>query len=260
MAKRTYLLGGGLLFLLASFGLAQNPPTTPPALNQIEELVIANHILANEGVLDAYGHVSIRDERNPSHFLLARGLPASNVTATDIIEYDLDSKPISDTRPGFNERFIHGEIYRARPDVKTVIHFHAGAVIPFTVTGVPMRAMIHMAAFVPQGVPIFEIRKAGGITDMLVRTNELGKALAETLGDKPLALLRGHGAVVVAPTLHLATGRAYYTMLNARTQLQAIALGGADTVTYMDAAEAGKAGDQDGYERGWAFWKSKVQK
>lgn len=259
MVMRTYVFSVGLLFLLASFCLAQNVRTPSTIAAQIEELVIANHILANEGVLDAYGHVSVRDERNPNHFLLTRGLPASNVTAGDIIEYDLDSNPISDTRPGFNERFIHGQIYKARPDVMAVIHFHAAEVIPFTVTLVPLRPMIHMAGFLPQVVPIFEIRKPGGMTDMLVRNNELGKALAETLADKPVVLMRGHGAVAVAPSLHLATGRAYYTMVNARAQLQAVALG-ADKVTYLDPAESGKAGDQDGFERGWVYWKSRVQK
>jgi len=268
MRIRTYLrlapktLGFGLFILLATFAFAQSVQSPPANSTQVADLVNANHILANEGVLDAYGHVSVRDDRDPNHFLLARSIAAGSVTASDIIVYDLDSKPLSDTQAsGFVERFIHGEIYKARPDVKAVIHFHAPEVIPFTVTSVAMRPMIHMAGFLPPTMSIFEIRKAGGVTDMLIRDNELGKALAQTLADKPVVLLRGHGAVVVAPTLHLATGRAYYTVANARAQLQAITLaGGADKVTYMDPAEAAKAGDQDGFERGWTYWKSKVQK
>ena len=246
----------GLTMVLASFALAQN--ATPNG--QIAELVLANHILANEGVLDAYGHVSVRDERNPAHFFLARGLPPSVVTAADIAEYDQDSKPVPDSQnAGYSERFIHGEIYRARPDVMAVIHFHAGDVIPFGVTSVPLRPMIHMAGFLPPSIPIFEIRKAGGITDMLVRTNALGKALADTLGDKPAVLMRGHGAVVAGPSLHITTGWAYYMMVNARLQLQAMTLGGGK-VTYLDPEEAKKATLQDGFERAWTFWKSKVEK
>ena len=134
--------------------------TGMPNPAQVAELVLANHILAAQGVVDAYGHVSVRDERNKDHFLLAQHLPASVITATDILEYDLDTKPVRDTTLiGYSERFIHGEIYKARPDVMAVIHFHAPDIIPFTVTNVPLRPMIHMAGFLPQDIPVFEIRK-----------------------------------------------------------------------------------------------------
>jgi HCOMODA/2-hydroxy-3-carboxy-muconic semialdehyde decarboxylase len=263
MNMRAYLPGFGLLIVLASFAFAQNNSapagagTSKPS--QLQELVLANQILANEGVLDAYGHVSIRDERNPNQYLLARAIAAGTVTASDIITYDLDSNPIGDNRPGFSERFIHGQIYKARPDVMAVVHFHAPEVIPFTVTPIALRPMIHMAGFLPQVMPIFEIRKAGGITDMLVRSNELGKALADTLADKSVVLLRGHGAAVAAPSLHIATGRAYYTVSNARAQAQAMLLAG-DKITFLDPEEAKKAGDQDAFERGWNYWKYKVEK
>jgi len=262
MKTRAYLLVCALLLVLASYTLAQNPPAggaaKPP---QLDELVLANHILANEGVLDAYGHVSIRDERDPNHYLLARAIAAGSVTAADIITYDLDSNPINDTRASFSERFIHGQIYKARPDVMAIVHFHAPEVVPFTVTGVPLRPLIHMAGFLPQVIPVFEIRKAGGLTDMLVRSNELGKALADQLADKSLILLRGHGAAVTGPNLHIATGRAYYTVANARTQAQAMQLGGGiDKVTFLDPEEAKKAMDQDGFERGWNYWKLKHSK
>jgi len=263
MNKRAYVIGCGMLMVLASFALAQNSNTpagsAAPKPSQIEELVLANHILSNEGVLDAYGHVSVRDERTPNQFLLARAIAAGSVTASDIITYDLNSNPVGDNRPSFSERFIHGQIYKARPDVMSVVHFHAADVIPFTVSSVPLRPMIHMAGFLPQVVPIFEIRTFGGLTDMLVRSNELGKGLADTLGDKPVVLLRGHGAAVAAPSLHIAAGRAYYTIANAKAQLQTMLVAG-DTLTYLDPEEAKKAGDQDGFERGWNFWKSKVGK
>lgn len=234
----------------------RNPPAAGlPNPAQIAELVLANHILAAEGVVDAYGHVSVRDERNPNHFLLARHLPAGVVTAADILEYDLDTKPVRDTTAvGYSERFIHGEIYKARPDVKAVIHFHAADLIPFTVTNVPLRPMIHMAGFLPQDVPIFEIRKFG-LTDLLIRNNAAGRDLAQTLGDKPAALMRGHGAVVVADSLHVVVGRAYYMTVNAKTQLQAMAIGGKDVV-YMNTQEAETVAAQDGFERAWTFWAS----
>lgn len=224
----------------------------------IDELVTANHILANIGVLDAYGHVSIRDGRNPNHFLLARHMAAGLVTADDIIEYDFDSKAVNaNESTGYTERFIHGNIYKARPDVMSVVHFHAPEVIPFAVMDIPLRPVYHMAAFLGEGVPVFEIRKAGGVTDMLIRNTVLGQALAETLGNKPAALLRGHGAVVVAPSLHVAAGRAYYMTMNARVQAQAMLLSGGK-VTYLEQEEARKAAPQDGFERAWALWKETV--
>lgn len=230
--------------------------TAAPAL--VQELVVANHILANEGVVDAYGHVSVRDPKNPQHFWLARHMAAGTVTASDIIEYDLDSKPVNgDPSAGYTERFIHGEIYRVRPDVTAIVHCHAPDLIPFGVSSVPLRPVYHMAGFLEVPVPIFEIRDAGGLTDMLIRTPELGQALAQTLGSKPAALMRGHGAVVVAPSLHVVVGRAYYMNLNARLEAQAIALGG--TVTYLDPVEAQKTGAQDGFERAWDYWKSKLK-
>lgn len=237
---------------------AQPAPKKPAVPALVQELVIANHILANEGVLDAYGHVSVRDPADPKHFWLARHMAAGTVTASDIIQYDLDSKPVNgDPATGYTERFIHGEIYRARPDVMAIVHCHSADLIPFGVSSVPLRPVYHMAGFLEEPVPIFDIRAAAGLTDMLIRTPELGKALAQALGSKPAALMRGHGAVVVAPSLHVVAGRAYYMNLNARLELQAIALGG--SVTYLDPVEAEKAGGQDGFERAWDYWKSRLK-
>jgi ribulose-5-phosphate 4-epimerase/fuculose-1-phosphate aldolase len=241
------------LLLLVSWTLLAQP-ATPPV---IEELVTANRILANEGVLDAYGHVSMRDPANSNHYFLARSMPPSLVTSADVVEYDLDSKPIGANPPaGYQERFIHGEIYRKRPDVIAIVHCHAPEVIPFSASSVPLRPISHMAAFLGEGVPVFEIRKTGGMTDMLIKTPELGKALAGTLGQKPAALMRGHGAVVVAETLHAVVGRAYYMNMDAKLQEEAILLGG--KVTYLEGEEARKTAPQDGFERAWAFWKQKA--
>ncbi len=243
-----------ILFVACAWtALAQTPQAS------ISDLVVANRILANEGVVDAYGHVSVRDSRNPNHYLLARHIAAGLVTAADIMEYDLDSKPVTgDPSAGYTERFIHGEIYRARPDVMAIVHCHAPDVIPFGASTVPLLPISHMAAFLGEGVPVFEIRKAGGVTDMLIRTPALGHALAETLADKPAALMRGHGAVVVGSSLHIVVGRAYYMNMNAKLQAQAILLGG--KVTYLEGDEARKAAPQDGYERAWELWTQKAAK
>jgi ribulose-5-phosphate 4-epimerase/fuculose-1-phosphate aldolase len=229
-------------------------PAAPTREALINELVVANHILANEDVLDGYGHVSVRNPANAARYFLARAGAPALVTAADITEYDLESQPITNaSTAGYSERFIHGQIYKARPDVMAVIHCHCSEVIPFAASTVPIQPMYHMGYFIAEGVPVWDIKKAGG-TDMLVRNNELATALAESLGDKSAVLMRGHGAAVAATSLHLVVGKAYYLNLNARLQLQAMQLGG--KVTYLDPAEA-KNSPQD-YERSWDFWKSKL--
>src|SRR5713101_4425213 len=159
---------------------AQTASAGPPAAQLIEDLVAANRILADQGVLDGYGHVSARHDRDPARFLMSRSLAPELVTAADIMEYDSASEPVDPRgRSSYLERFIHGEIYRVRPDVQAVVHSHSPSVIPFGVTGVPLRPLFHMSAFLGGGVPVFEIRTAGGMTDMLVRNPALGRALAQ---------------------------------------------------------------------------------
>ncbi len=249
-----------LALLLAWSGILLAQTANRAAVRPIvQELVLANRILSEEGVVDAYGHVSVRDDRNPNHYFLARHVAAGLVTAADIIEYDLDTNPIGGSRSdGYSERFIHGEIYKARPDVIAIVHFHAPEVIPFGVSNVPLRPVFHMAAFLGEGEPVFEIRESGGVTDMLIRTPALGHALAQSLADKPAALMRGHGAVVTAGGLHVVVGRAYYMKMNARLQQDAILLSGGK-VTYLEPEEAKKAAPQDGFERAWDLWKQKVK-
>lgn len=225
--------------------------------NLINDLVAANHILADQGIVDGYGHVSARDDRNPNRYLLARSLAPELVAASDILEFDLDSNPIQGKGPAlYIERFIHGEIYKVRPDVKAIIHSHSPAVIPFGVTPVALRPVYHMAAFLGEGVPVFEIRKTAGMTDMLVRDAKLGQALATTLGSKPAALMRGHGAVIVGPSLPMAVGRSVYLEINARIQSQAMAM--AKDVVYLAPEEAHKVAI-DGYQRAWELWKRKTK-
>jgi len=236
--------------------VSSQSPAAPTRQAVIDELVIANHILANEGVVDGYGHVSVRNPANAnSYFLASAGAPAL-VSAADITEYDLDSKPITNSlATGYTERFIHGEIYKARPDVMAVVHCHCLDVIPFAATGVPLRPMYHMGYFIGEGVPVFDIRAAAGMTDMLVSTPALGQALARVLGRRPAALMRGHGAVVVADSLHVVVAKAYYLNVNARLQLQAMQLHG-DGVAGLSAEEAKKAAQT--YERSWESWKSRL--
>jgi HCOMODA/2-hydroxy-3-carboxy-muconic semialdehyde decarboxylase len=240
------------LSILAMIGSAQTTRDQP----LIDDLVTANHILASEGILDGYGHVSVRNPANPNHYFLSRSLAPGLVTAADIVEYDLDSNPINDTRLSYRERFIHGEIYKARPDVMAIVHDHSPAVIPFSISSVPLRAVSHMAAFIGEGVPVFEIRDVDGMTDMLVSSPKRGLALAKVLGDHPAALMRGHGAVVVGTTVKEAVGRAIYLDSNARLEEQAILLGG--KVTYFEQEEAKKTAPQDGYVRAWDVWKQKA--
>lgn len=158
----------------------------------MQDLVAANRILAEHGVIDAYGHVSVRSPQNPGRYWLARAIAPERVQAGDLLEYDLDSRPLeAQARESVRERFIHGEIYKTRPDVVAVVHNHSPSVIPFSVTGVPMRAIFHMAAFVGDGLPNFEIRDVQKGTDLLVKTPALGAALARIVADKPAALMRG---------------------------------------------------------------------
>jgi HCOMODA/2-hydroxy-3-carboxy-muconic semialdehyde decarboxylase len=250
------LIYGALFTSLLS---AQSPLTparpAPGAFAVIEDLVTANHILANGGVLDGYGHVSVRNPANPNRYFLARAGAPGLVTAADIVEYDLDSNAVSSAAvTGYTERFIHGEIYKARPEIMAVVHCHCSEVIPFADTGVPLQPMHHMGWFIGQGVPVFEIRKTGGETDMLIRTPALGKAVAEALDGKFAVLMRGHGAAIAATSLHLVVGMSYYLNLNARLQYQAMQLG--NKIVPLDAEESRKA-VQD-YERSWDYWKYKL--
>jgi ribulose-5-phosphate 4-epimerase/fuculose-1-phosphate aldolase len=225
-----------------------------PAL--LEDLVIANHVLASHGVLDAFGHVSIRHPNNSDRFLMSRSLAPALVTVADVLEYDFDGNAVDARgRASFLERFIHAEIYKARPDVKAVVHSHSPAVIPFGTTQVAMRPMFHISAFLSPQVPVFEIRKLAGMTDMLVSDAQLGKALAEALGGGAVVLMRGHGMAVAGPALPLTVFRAIYTEVNARLQTQAIEIGG--PITFLSPEESEKANkviDQV-HLRAWELWK-----
>lgn len=226
----------------------------------IDDLVSANHILFMEGVLDGFGHVSVRDERDPERFLLSKSIAPAMVTARDVMEFGLDGEPLNPRgRRPYLERYIHSEIYRARPDVQAIVHSHSPALIPFGITGTPLRPVFHMSSFLGAATPIFEIREAGGpATDMLIRDRKLGAALAGTLGAASFALMRGHGSVAVGATLKQVVYRAVYAEVNARLQSEAMRLG---TITFLNEQEAANASrtNDSVIDRPWELWKKRAE-
>jgi len=238
-----------------------NVEATAPDPRLVADLVAANHILFDQNVVDAFGHVSVRHDKRPDRFLLARSMAPALVTAADIVEFDLDGNPLTaGGRPVYLERFIHGEIYRARTDVAAIVHSHSHAVIPFGVVNAHhLRAIFHMSAFIGTETPIFEIRDhAGDGSDLLIRNGPLGAALAQRLGARPVVLMRGHGVTVAAPDLRQAVFRAVYVDVNARLQVQAIGLG---AVNYLTDAEgrAAAAANATQIGRAWDMWKMRVE-
>jgi ribulose-5-phosphate 4-epimerase/fuculose-1-phosphate aldolase len=227
----------------------------------IENLAVANRILYDQGVVDGFGHISARGDHQPEHFFLARSMAPGLVTTADIMEHDRDGDPVdAQGRPPYLERFIHSEIYKAHPEVMSVVHTHSPSVIPFGVVNTKLRPIYHMSSFLGAGVPVFEIRDAGGpATDMLIRTPALGAALAQSIGGAAVGLLRGHGNVVVGGSIQEAVFRAVYTEVNARLEADALRLGGGQ-VRFLNAAEAKAATGTNRAQitRAWDLWKAKA--
>ena len=226
----------------------------------IADVVVANRILARQGVVDGFGHVSARHPDDPNRYLLSRSRAPELVEAADIMVFDLDSNPQDgDARQPYLERFIHGEIYRARPDVQAVVHSHSPSVIPFAASSVRLRPIYHMSGFLTGETRVFDIRHLFGCTDMLVRNPDHGAALARDLGEKGVVLMRGHGFVACGPSVPVAVYRAVYTEQNAALQQRAIALGG--EVAYLDDEEArlAEATNRGVVGRPWELWKRQVQ-
>jgi ribulose-5-phosphate 4-epimerase/fuculose-1-phosphate aldolase len=225
----------------------------------LEDLAAASRILADQGVFDAAGHVSMRHPGHSERFLMSRSLAPQMITADDIMEFDIDSNAIDARgRSPFIERYLHGEIFRARPDVMAIAHSHSPSTIAFGLSNVPMLAMYHNAAFLAAGVPVFDIRDTFGATDIVISSAEKGAALAKVLADKPVALLRAHGMVATGPSLPVAVFRAIFTVTSAAIQHQALALGG--PVAALDAEE-GRLADVVNVQtvgRAWDLWKKRV--
>jgi ribulose-5-phosphate 4-epimerase/fuculose-1-phosphate aldolase len=232
----------------------------PVAPELIEDLVAASLILADQAVLDGFGHVSIRHPSDPNRYLLSRNMAPALVTAADILEYDLDSNPVDPRgRRSFLERFIHGEVYKARPDVHAVVHSHSPSVVPFGISTHGLQPVYHMSGFLAAGVPNWDIREAaGGPSSMLVTSGALGRSLAARLGASPVALMRGHCNVVVGPNVKIGVYRAVYTEINARLQLQAQGLGG--PLTYLTPQEGAMADEtiMTQIDRPWQLWRKRA--
>ncbi|TQI65341.1 HCOMODA/2-hydroxy-3-carboxy-muconic semialdehyde decarboxylase [Bosea sp. AK1] len=236
-------------------------PASPADPSLVADLVTANHILFDQGVVDAFGHASVRHDKDPERFLLARNMAPGQVTAEDIVEFHLDGTPVNAAgRRIYLERFIHGEIYRARPDIMAVVHSHSHSIVPLSVVkGRPLRAIFHMAGFIGEGAPVFEIRDVAGTgTDLLIRNNELGAALAKHFDSHSIVLMRGHGSTLVAQSLKQAVYRSVYAELNARYQMDAMRLG---EVTYLTAEEADASvrNVEPQMQRPWALWKEAAE-
>ncbi len=234
---------------------------TVPA-DLLADLAAASRILVAQGVVDGFGHVSVRHPSAPERYLLPRSIAPALVTPEDIIEYDLDGNALdAGDRGSFLERFINGEIYRARPDIMSVVHSHSPSVIPFGLVGVAMQAMFHNAAFIAAGVPVFDIREKFGATDMLIGNGEKGVALAQAMGPKDIVLMRAHGSVACGPTLQTAVFRAVYTEVNARIQHWTLALSRGQPIAALDKEE-GRLADvinQTAGMRAWDLWRTQMR-
>ena len=244
---------------------ADPAPPADPAL--LDALVLANRILADQGVVDGFGHVSARHDKRADRFLLARSMAPALVAQADLMEFELDGTATAPAgRTPYLERFIHGAIYRARPDVMAVVHSHSPGLIPFGVAGgARLRPVFHLAGFLGEGAPVFEIRDAAGSeTDLLVRTPALGDALARSLGDGAVVLMRGHGATTVGASVQQAVFRAVYAEANARLQAEAMRLSQAPSgqVNYLNAREAEAAAKTNDavMGRAWELWTMRVQR
>jgi HCOMODA/2-hydroxy-3-carboxy-muconic semialdehyde decarboxylase len=234
------------------------PGTPDPAL--LEDLVAANRILSDHGVLDAYGHISVRDPASHGHYWISRSMPPALVTATDIIACDLDNNPV---RPGetrlFFERVIHGELYKARPDVMAVLHSHSPSLIPFCNSDTRLRPMVGNAAFLGEGAPVFDIRTIDDEGDLNICSVAQARGMVQALGSHSLLLLRGHGAVAAGSSVRQVVRQAIIAETNAKLQIQATILGPVHFLTTSEIAYARRMKPKDP-DRGWRLWKERAMR
>ena len=226
------------------------------------ELAVANRILANEGIIDAFGHISARDPKDPNRFFISRHRAAELVESSDILQMTLDCKPVVPTNGRlYSEMVIHGEIYKVRPDVNSVCHHHAAAVLPFCATGVELLPLFHLGATLGDKVPFWDSRDEFGDTNLLVRTPEEGASHARALGAHCMVLLRRHGASLVGRSVRECVFRSIYTTRNAELQLRAMAIG---TLSPLSPGELERCGAHNlgarGIERAWEYWVTRLQK
>jgi len=227
----------------------------------ISELVIANRVVAHLKLVDSFGHVTVRNPENPQRFFMSRARAPRLVTKEDILEFDLDSTPVDlhGLKP-YSERFIHGCIYKSRPDVMAICHNHAHELLPLAVTKTVMRPALHTAAVIGREVPVWDIRDQFGDTNMLVTSNEMGNSLASAVGNGKAALMRGHGSVVVGANVQDAVFSAFYLRLNAEIMIKAMAMG--EAITYLSPGEVDLSGELHSQPaaqgRAWEDWCSQT--
>ena len=227
----------------------------PIAPQLIEELVTANRILAREGVVDSFGHVSIRHPDRAGYYVMSRARAPECIEAGDLMEFAPDGAPADPAgRTPYAERFIHGAVYGARPDVHAVVHNHSPSVIPFSVTGAALAPVMHMCAGIGRPIPTWDSRTRFGDTNLLVTNMEVARDLARTLGDRPVALMRGHGSVVAARSLREVVFNSIYLQLNADLQLKAAALGEITFLSEGEIAAVMRTRSSFTFERAWEFW------
>ena len=227
---------------------------------QLQELVTANRILAREGVVDAYGHVSIRHPERPDRYILSQSRAPDLVGINDLMEYTLDGDPIDQQgRSMYTERPIHGGIYEARDDVLAIVHNHSPAVVPFSVTGTPLRPILHLAALTGPELPVWDIRDNFGDTNLLVTTMEQGRDLARCLGGRRVSLMRGHGCVVAGNSIREVVMASVYLQVNAGLLLESLRLG---EVKYLSPGEIESMTESQmsltGQERAWQYWANRA--
>jgi ribulose-5-phosphate 4-epimerase/fuculose-1-phosphate aldolase len=237
-----------------------DPSALDPILQAVtQDLVAANRILAAEGVVDAFGHVSARHPHRADRFLLSRALAPELIVASDLVEYELDGTPVDRNAPkGYLERFIHGAIYEARPDIHSVVHNHSRSVIPFSVTNEKLRPIVHSCAVIGHEVPVWDPQDKFGDTALLISNMDMARDFAGVLAGNRGALMRGHGCTVTGKSVREAVYTAVYLEVNASLQLQATRF---PPVKYLTDGEIelicrrlADAKPSEGYDRAWNYW------
>jgi ribulose-5-phosphate 4-epimerase/fuculose-1-phosphate aldolase len=226
-----------------------------PLVPALEELVTANRILAREGVVDSFGHVSIRHPERADRYLLSRARAPDCIDREDLMEFALDGTAIDAAgRKPYAERFIHGAVYEARADVRAVVHHHSPSVIPFSVTAVPLAPIMHMCAGIGTRIPTWDSRERFGDTNLLVTSHEMANDLAAAMANRPVILMRGHGCVVAGRSLREVIFNSIYLQLNADLQLKAAALGAITFLSEGEVAAVLRTRSSFTFERAWEFW------
>lgn len=226
-----------------------------PSTALVGDLVTGGRILHHAEIVDAFGALSVRHDKDPGCYLMADDVAPGLAASRDIVAFKLDGDAPGRTRSGPppRQRFIHGAIYRARPDVTAIVHCAAPALIAFAATRTGLRPIHHLSGVLGAGAPLFDARAAFGATDLQIATPELGAALARALGERSVVLLRGHGAVMVGVSLRQAVYRAIQTTVNARLQLRALQLGGPEFLSPEEARKTAAA-NSNSLDRAWNLW------